>query len=105
MSATKVVYSFDSAGFYTGPTLAQESPLEPGVWLFPSSTTEDAPPEFDPSRIARWDGSRWNLEEVQPQELPPQDPPHPVELSEDLKSLIRQYVLELLEYQNNIPQP
>ena len=42
---TKTVYQYDLAGMYVGQTDADESPLEPGVFLIPARCAEVSPPE------------------------------------------------------------
>lgn len=57
-----IVYQYDPAGIYQGTTEADESPLEPGVWLMPARTTAVPPPADAPEgRRPRWNGSRWDL--------------------------------------------
>ncbi|MDP4300336.1 hypothetical protein [Leptothrix discophora] len=77
----KVVYQTNAAGQYTGPIQADESPLEPGVWLIPAGCVEDAPPPLGDHEIARWDGTSWQVET-----LPMADPvePHASTLAEIL---------------------
>lgn len=58
----KTVYQCDSHGRYLGPTVADESPLEPGVYLIPAGCVELAPPECDPGFIAVWKDAAWNIE-------------------------------------------
>lgn len=56
------VFQFDHLGIYTGQTLADESPLEPGVYLMPARTTRMAPPEDCPGhQWPRWNGRQWQL--------------------------------------------
>lgn len=55
-------YQFDLAGLYVEETEADESPLEPGVFLSPARCTLVRPPESWPSdKWPRWDGSNWML--------------------------------------------
>lgn len=57
-----IAYQFNTAGFYEGPTEADESPLEPGVFLMPARTTLAAPPaEVPDGQWPRWNGSTWAL--------------------------------------------
>ncbi|SDS49245.1 hypothetical protein SAMN05216198_2073 [Halopseudomonas litoralis] len=57
-----IVYQYDAAGIYQGQTEADESPLEPGVWLMPARTTAVAPPDDVPEgHRPRWNGVRWDL--------------------------------------------
>jgi hypothetical protein len=59
---SKTAYQYDSAGFYTGTTEADESPLEPGVFLLPARCTFTVPPTNIPdSQWPRWNGASWNL--------------------------------------------
>lgn len=39
----KIVYLFNEAGYYTGTYTAQESPMEPGVYIKPTLSTDVAP--------------------------------------------------------------
>ena len=60
--ATKTVYQYDPAGLYMGETEADESPLEPGVFLLPARCTFVAPPADVPEgRWPRWNGVAWAL--------------------------------------------
>lgn len=70
---TKTAYQFDFAGLYAGTTEADESPLEPGVFLLPAGTTFKAPPKKIPEgKWPRWNGSAWKLA-TRPQK-PEEDP-------------------------------
>lgn len=58
----KTVYQHDVAGLYIGPTAADESPLEPGVYLIPARCTTAPPPaELPEGRWPRWNGATWDL--------------------------------------------
>lgn len=66
---TKTVYQTDSAGHYVpphdpaNPTVADESPLEEGVWIIPGGCVEKAPPpreKWPPGKWPRWIGRRWD---------------------------------------------
>jgi hypothetical protein len=59
---TKTVFQIDRAGMYLGVTEADESPLEPGVFLMPARTVEAAPPDSWPDdQCPRWNGVEWLL--------------------------------------------
>lgn len=59
---SKTAYQFDAAGLYQGTTVADESPLEPGVYLLPARCTLTEPPaEFPPGQWPRWNGKTWAL--------------------------------------------
>lgn len=57
----KVVYQTDPDGYYTGETLADESPLEKGVWLIPAGAVETKPPSVESGKIPRWNGRVWEV--------------------------------------------
>ena len=60
--STKTAYQFDTAGLYVGETVADESPLEPGVYLLPARCTLIAPPADVPDdKWPRWTGKAWQL--------------------------------------------
>lgn len=63
---TKPVYQYDLAGLFVGQTEADESPLEPGVFLIPARCVEVEPPEFSGDHWPRWNGAKWELIEVSP---------------------------------------
>lgn len=57
MSAIKHVCQLDSSGFYVGQVVADESPLEPGVFLVPAGCVDVAPPASEDGVMHRWDAS------------------------------------------------
>ncbi|RQS60419.1 phage tail protein [Burkholderia sp. Bp8986] len=58
----KTVFQTDRAGLYVGPVEADESPLEPGVYLMPARAVEAAPPGSWPDeKWPRWNGVAWEL--------------------------------------------
>jgi hypothetical protein len=58
----KTVYQTDRAGMYQGAINADESPLEPGVFLVPALAVDLAPPETWPDAMwPRWNGAAWDL--------------------------------------------
>lgn len=63
---TKPVYQYDISGIYVGQTEADESPLEPGVFLIPARCVEMAPPEPVGDKWPRWNGAKWELITVAP---------------------------------------
>lgn len=61
MSA-KIVYQTSHLGLYVGPVEAEESPLEPGVFLIPGGCVQVPPPEVIPEfKAACWTGKAWQL--------------------------------------------
>lgn len=63
--STKSVYQYDRSGMFVGQTDADESPLEPGVFLIPARCVDVAPPEFSGDQWPRWNGAKWQLVSVQ----------------------------------------
>ena len=58
----KTVYQYNFSGLYVGTTIADESPLEPGIYLIPANCTETAPPDQWPEdQWPRWTGVQWQL--------------------------------------------
>jgi hypothetical protein len=74
----KIVYQYDLAGRYIGTALADESPREPGVFLIPARSTEQAPPpreNWPAGTFPRWIGSGWAMTgATNPQRAPETDP-------------------------------
>lgn len=69
-----IAYQYDHAGLYQGETKADESPLEPGVYLLPARCTLTPPPADVPEgQWPRWNGAAWGLAN-KPQPAPAPDP-------------------------------
>jgi hypothetical protein len=61
----KIVYQFDDNGYFLYETIADESPLEPGIFLYPRNTTIYKPPKIEKkNKVARWTGTEWIIEEI-----------------------------------------
>lgn len=56
------VYQTDESGIFVGITIADESPLEPGVYLIPRGCVQVAPPALSQGQRARWTGTDWTIE-------------------------------------------
>ena len=52
---TKTVCQLNDAGYFVGVVTADESPLEPGVFLIPAGCIEVPPPAGDAGDVHRWD--------------------------------------------------
>jgi hypothetical protein len=52
-------YQSDHDGFYVGEVDADESPLEPGVFLIPGGAVEEIPPPTVQNEAARLIGGKW----------------------------------------------
>lgn len=72
----KPIYHYDLAGLLVGSTIADESPLEPGVYLIPARATDIAPPTVPDGSRAHFDGAAWLIEPI-PQQDPEPAPPEP----------------------------
>ena len=60
--AELTVFQTDRAGHFTGNTQAEESPLEPGVFMVPLLAVTTPPPATWPAdKWPRWNGSVWQL--------------------------------------------
>lgn len=63
---SKVVSQCDERGYFVGQTLADESPLEPGVFLIPRLAVDAPPPEVPEGHLAGWNGTNWFFEKAPP---------------------------------------
>jgi predicted 2-oxoglutarate/Fe(II)-dependent dioxygenase YbiX len=59
----KEVIQLDVNGYFEGFTFADESPLEPGVFLFPAGTIDVPAPIIPEGQKARWEGE-WVFENI-----------------------------------------
>lgn len=66
----KQVCQLNASGYFIGLASAQESPLEPGVFLLPGGSIDTAPPAIPEGQRAKWNGA-WVLENL------PQPEPEP----------------------------
>lgn len=69
----KLGSQLDSAGVYIGPVLADESPLEKGVFLFPAGAVDYSPPSVPVDFYAQWTGADFSILPL-PQPAPPPAP-------------------------------
>jgi hypothetical protein len=61
VAKTKTVYQTSPQGLFIGITEADESPLEPGVFLIPGGCVETPPPLIPENKAAHWNGKAWQL--------------------------------------------
>lgn len=61
---TKTVFQTDHSGVFVGATLADESPLEPGVFHIPGGCVEVKPPKHSSLELARWIDGSWVIEQI-----------------------------------------
>lgn len=69
----KQVCQLNGAGYFIGVTVADESPLEPGVFLMPFGTVDAEAPSIPDGKIAKWDGE-WVFEDIPTPEPTPAPP-------------------------------
>lgn len=74
-----LVFQTDADGYFVGPNYADESPLEPGVWLIPGGCVTVEPPTFNfETERVRWVNNEWVIElipvepELSPELIPEQ---------------------------------
>ena len=77
MTQQKQVYQLDHEGYFVGLTVADESPLEKGVYLLPAGAVDTTPPTVPEGKKAKWNGS-WVYEDIpkpepEPEPTPPTD--------------------------------
>ena len=65
-----LAYCFSEDGVFTGIEEAQESPLEPGVFLMPAQSCQVAPPETPEGTHPVWDGGEWQIVAIPVSEEP-----------------------------------
>jgi len=86
---TKQVCQLDKDGYFVGLTVADESPLEPNVFLFPAGSVDAEPPLLTENTRAKWVG-QWIVEEIPPPPPPPEPNPLTSEQLEELNRMNRQ---------------
>jgi hypothetical protein len=68
-------------GIYLGSSEADESPLEPGVFLLPAFATFQAPPNAVEGKDIFWNGDDWELRDI------PTTPPEPEATWDDIRAM------------------
>ena len=83
------IYNYDKDGIFTNESLADESPLEPGVFLIPALATKIAPIKATKEKMIVFNGNDWELQDL------PKEPI--IDNSEfEAKQSARQAILEKL---------
>lgn len=78
---------------YVGESEADESPLEPGVFLIPAHATELAPPKAQAGKVRAFEAGAW-VQRVIP--VPPAPPePTPAELKEIANAPVKAKLMEI----------
>ena len=81
----KIFHYDPKTGVFVAPGLADESPLEPGVFLVPAHATDIAPPNVAENEIAVFADGNWGTVTVAPPDPPAQ--PTAAEIWEHIKAL------------------
>jgi hypothetical protein len=71
----KIVFQTNHEQVLIGTCLADESPLEPGVWMIPGGCVEVATPEIPGGKQARWAAGAWIIEDAPAPIAEPVAPP------------------------------
>jgi hypothetical protein len=66
----KEVYNYAENGVYIGPDVAQESPLEPGVFLMPRNSTDVKPPKAKKGFFIVWDKELGDWKQISEFQMP-----------------------------------
>lgn len=86
---TKQVSQLDAEGFFVGVTVADESPLEPGVFLLPAGAVDAPEPTIPEGQRAKWNGA-WVFEDIpQPEPEPEPEPEPPAPTPEEKAEMVR----------------
>lgn len=93
----KVVSQLNAQGYLVGGAIADESPLEPGVFLLPGGCVEVEPIEVPAGKVARFDGAAFVLEDApapaDSEALPEKTPEQSIEEKKQAVRAVREVVL------------
>ena len=69
------IYNYHPVTFeFIGESVADESPLEPGIFLIPAHATPTKPPTVTPPKQAVWRNNEWKVEQIP---VPKEEEPAP----------------------------
>ena len=72
------IFHYDSeTGVFGGEGVADESPLEPGVWLIPAHATTETPPVPGTGEQVVWKDTAWAVEPIPVPKPEPEPKPLP----------------------------
>lgn len=74
--STKIVSQIDQNGYFIGAVVADESPLEEGVFHIPGGAIDASPPSINTGERARWVSDRFVMEKI-PQKVDKTPKPTP----------------------------
>lgn len=87
---SKTVSQLDAAGFFVGTSIADESPLEPGVFLLPAGAVDLGPPALLVGQSARYENGSWVVADIPlPDHFP--EPPEPTldQIKDQARAMVR----------------
>ena len=87
----KIFHYEPQSGILLGSGVADESPLEPGVYLIPGCATTAKPPALKAGQRAVFSGEAWTVEPIPPEPEPETEPPV-------LAALVELTLMERLNY-------
>lgn len=58
------IYHYNECGYFCGQDIADESPLEPGVYLIPAYATDQEPPVAGENQLVKFVDGVWMLENI-----------------------------------------
>lgn len=95
---TKIVSQLDAQGYLVGFAIADESPLEPDVYLLPGGCVDASPVDVPAGKRAKWVGDGFALEDV-PEPPKPEEPTPPTtaEIIESKKQAVRKLREQVLD--------
>lgn len=87
---TKIVSQLDAQGYLIGSAVADESPLEPGVFLLPAGTVDAQPPTLQAGQRARWVDGAWLVQaNPQPEASVPATEPTLTQIKDQARAMVR----------------
>lgn len=86
MRQEKEMSQLDAEGYFVCPTMGEESPLEPGVYLLPAGAVDAPVPQIPEGKKAKWEG-KWVFEDIPKPEPEPEPEPTPP-TDEEIKNKI-----------------
>lgn len=93
----KTVSQLNAQGYFTGPVIADESPLEQGVYLIPGGAIDVPPPTVPSGKVALRQGNSWVFV------LPPESPETPPPVAGVPQSVTRFQALAALHLAGHLP--
>lgn len=74
----KIVSNLSADGYFIGPCVADESPMEPGVFLLPAGAVDVEPPTVPPGTRAKFNGTGFDFEDIPEPPEPPAPTPEQI---------------------------